>query len=222
MHIKDPKIQNMIEPVRLSSNMPVGCSVSAFGYPLGQWGLTGSQGNYGAFQNGQYQHNADISPGNSGGPLINSNGEVIGINTLVRSGPGAGLGFAIPINLASKVTNQLLANGEVIHPYLGAQLVLLNERIAKEHNQDPNALIFLPERSGALVQSVIPQSPAEEGGLRRGDLVINAGGTKINDPKSLLMQVENAQIGKPFELEVVRNNKEINLSIKPAALPGIG
>ena len=167
------------------------------------------------------QTDAAINPGNSGGPLINANGEVIGINTLVRSGPGAGLGFAIPINLASKVTNQLVANGEVIHPYLGAQLVLLNERIAKEHNQDPNALIVLPERSGALVQSVIPQSPAEEGGLRRGDLVINAGGNKINDPRSLLMQVENAQIGKPFELEVVRNNKEINLSIKPAALPGI-
>ena len=167
------------------------------------------------------QTDAAINPGNSGGPLINANGEVIGINTLVRSGPGAGLGFAIPINLASKVTNQLLTNGEVIHPYLGAQLVLLNERIAKEHNQDPNALIFLPERSGALVQSVIPQSPAEEGGLRRGDLVIYAGGNAINDPRSLLIQVENAQIGKPFELEVVRNNKEINLSIKPAALPGI-
>jgi S1-C subfamily serine protease len=167
------------------------------------------------------QTDAAINPGNSGGPLINSNGEVIGINTLVRSGPGAGLGFAIPINLASKVTNQLLANGEVIHPYLGAQLVLLNERIAKEHNQDPNALIVLPERSGALVQSVIPQSPAEEGGLRRGDLVINAAGNEINDPRSLLMQVENAQIGEPFKLEVVRNNKEINLSIKPAALPGI-
>tara|TARA_B100000965_G_scaffold15172_1_gene11417 strand:+ start:211 stop:1356 length:1146 start_codon:yes stop_codon:yes gene_type:complete len=167
------------------------------------------------------QTDAAINPGNSGGPLINSSGEVIGINTLVRSGPGAGLGFAIPINLASKVTNQLLANGQVIHPYLGAQLVLLNERIAREHNQDPNALIFLPERSGALVQSVIPQSPAEAGGLRRGDLVINAEGNEINDPKSLLMQVENAQIGKPFELEVLRNNKEINLSIKPSALPGI-
>ena len=167
------------------------------------------------------QTDAAINPGNSGGPLINSNGEVIGINTLVRSGPGAGLGFAIPINLASRVTSQLLENGEVLHPYLGAQLVLLNERIAKEHNQDPNALISLPERSGALVQSVIPQSPAEEGGLRRGDLVINAQGNEIIDPKSLLMQVENAQIGEPFKLEVVRNNKEINLSIKPAALPGI-
>ncbi len=167
------------------------------------------------------QTDAAINPGNSGGPLINSQGEVIGINTLVRSGPGAGLGFAIPINLATKVTNQLLTNGEVIHPYLGAQLVLLNERIAKEHNQDPNALIVLPERAGALVQSVIPQSPAEQGGLRRGDLVINAQGNEIKDPKSLLLQVENAQIGQPFEMEVLRNNKEINLSIKPAALPGI-
>ena len=167
------------------------------------------------------QTDAAINPGNSGGPLVNTNGEVIGINTLVRSGPGAGLGFAIPINLASKVTDQLLENGKVIHPYLGAQLILLNERIAKEHNQDPNSLILLPERSGALVQSVIPQSPAEEGGLRRGDLVINAQGNEIKDPKSLLLQVENAQIGKPFELGVLRNNKEINLSIKPAALPGI-
>ena len=167
------------------------------------------------------QTDAAINPGNSGGPLINANGEVIGINTLVRSGPGAGLGFAIPINLASRVSEQLLTKGEVVHPYLGAQLVLLNERIAKEHNKDPNAIIFLPERSGALVQSVVPQSPAEEGGLRRGDLVINAQGNAINDPSSLLKQVENADIGIPFKLGVLRNNKEINLSIKPAALPGI-
>ena len=72
------------------------------------------------------QTDAAINPGNSGGPLINSNGEVIGINTLVRSGPGAGLGFAIPINLAKSVSDQLLKNGEVIHPYLGVQLISLN------------------------------------------------------------------------------------------------
>ena len=98
------------------------------------------------------QTDAAINPGNSGGPLINSNGEVIGINTLVRSGPGAGLGFAIPINLAKSVSDQLLKNGEVIHPYLGVQLISLNPRIAKEHNQDPNALVQLPERNGALIQ----------------------------------------------------------------------
>ena len=167
------------------------------------------------------QTDAAINPGNSGGPLINSNGQVIGINTLVRSGPGAGLGFAIPINLAKNVSNQLLENGEVIHPYLGVQLISLNPKIAKEHNEDPNALVQLPERSGALIQSVIPNSPAERAGLKRGDLVIAAENILIEEPKTLLDEVEKAQIGKIFLLNVVRDNKEIEVNIKPEALPGL-
>ncbi len=167
------------------------------------------------------QTDAAINPGNSGGPLINSNGQVIGINTLVRSGPGAGLGFAIPINLAKNVSNQLLENGEVIHPYLGVQLISLNPKIAKEHNDDPNALVQLPERSGALIQSVIPNSPAERAGLKRGDLVIAAENILIEEPKTLLDEVEKAQIGKIFLLNVVRDNKEIKVNIKPEALPGL-
>ena len=167
------------------------------------------------------QTDAAINPGNSGGPLINSNGQVIGINTLVRSGPGAGLGFAIPINLAKNVSDQLLKNGEVIHPYLGVQLISLNPKIAKEHNEDPNALVQLPERSGALIQSVIPNSPAEKAGLRRGDLVIAAENILIEEPKALLDEVEKAQIGKIFLLNVVRDNKEIKVNIKPEALPGL-
>jgi len=167
------------------------------------------------------QTDAAINPGNSGGPLINSNGEVIGINTLVRSGPGAGLGFAIPINLAKSVSDQLLKNGEVIHPYLGVQLISLNPRIAKEHNQDPNSLLQLPERNGALIQSVIPNSPAEKAGLRRGDLVIAAENISIEEPKALLDEVEKAQIGKIFLLNVLRDNKEIQINIKPEPLPGL-
>ena len=167
------------------------------------------------------QTDAAINPGNSGGPLINSNGEVIGINTLVRSGPGAGLGFAIPINLAKSVSDQLLKNGEVIHPYLGVQLISLNPRLAKEHNQDPNSLVKLPERNGALIQSVIPNSPAEKAGLRRGDLVIAAENISINEPKALLDEVEKAQIGKVFLLNVLRDNKEIQINIKPEPLPGL-
>ena len=167
------------------------------------------------------QTDAAINPGNSGGPLINSNGEVIGINTLVRSGPGAGLGFAIPINLAKSVSDQLLKNGEVIHPYLGVQLVSLNPKIAKEHNQDPNSLVQLPERNGALIQSVIPNSPAEKAGLRRGDLVIAAENISIEEPKALLDEVEKAQIGKVFLLNVLRDNKEIQINIKPEPLPGL-
>ena len=167
------------------------------------------------------QTDAAINPGNSGGPLINSNGEVIGINTLVRSGPGAGLGFAIPINLAKNVSDQLLENGEVIHPYLGVQLISLNPKIAKEHNQDPNSLVQLPERNGALIQSVIPNSPAEKAGLRRGDLVIAAENISIEEPKALLDEVEKAKIGKEFLLNVLRDNKEIEINIKPEPLPGL-
>jgi len=167
------------------------------------------------------QTDAAINPGNSGGPLINSNGEVIGINTLVRSGPGAGLGFAIPINLAKSVSDQLLKNGEVIHPYLGVQLISLNPRIAKEHNRDPNSLVQLPERNGALIQSVIPNSPAEKAGLRRGDLVIAAENISIKEPKTLLDEVEKAKIGKVFLLDILRDNKEIQINIKPEPLPGL-
>ena len=167
------------------------------------------------------QTDAAINPGNSGGPLVNSSGEVIGINTLVRSGPGAGLGFAIPINLARKVSEQLLEDGQVIHPYLGVQLVSLNAKIAKEHNNDPNSLVQLPERSGALIQSVVPNSPAERAGLKRGDLVIAAEDILINEPKALLDEVEKAKIGKVFPLKILRNNQEIKVNIKPEALPGL-
>ena len=167
------------------------------------------------------QTDAAINPGNSGGPLVNSNGEVIGINTLVRSGPGAGLGFAIPINLARRVSEQLLEDGKVIHPYLGVQLISLNAKIAKEHNNDPNSLVQLPERSGALIQSVVPNSPAERAGLKRGDLVIAAEDILINEPKALLDEVEKAKIGKIFPLKILRNNQEIKVNIKPEALPGL-
>ena len=167
------------------------------------------------------QTDAAINPGNSGGPLVNSSGEVIGINTLVRSGPGAGLGFAIPINLARRVSEQLLDDGKVIHPYLGVQLISLNAKIAKEHNNDPNSLVQLPERSGALIQSIVPNSPAERAGLKRGDLVIAAEDILINEPKALLDEVEKAKIGQVFPLKILRNNEEIKVNIKPEALPGL-
>ena len=167
------------------------------------------------------QTDAAINPGNSGGPLVNGRGEVIGINTLVRSGPGAGLGFAIPINLARHVSEQLLTSGEVVHPYLGVQLVPLTARIAREHNRDPNSLVELPERFGAVVQSVLPDSPAERAGLRRGDLVIAAAETSVSDPQTLLKQVDQAEIGVPFSLRIMRNGQEMSLSVNPAALPGL-
>jgi S1-C subfamily serine protease len=168
------------------------------------------------------QTDAAINPGNSGGPLINANGEVIGINTLVRSGPGAGLGFAIPINLARGVAGQLSSGGQVVHPYLGLQLVPLTARRARDNNRDPEALLQLPERDGALVQRVLPESPAETAGLRRGDLVVGVADQPVPDPASLLERVEHSTVGQPLPLTVVRGQRELNLTIKPAALPHSG
>nr|WP_320675423.1 trypsin-like peptidase domain-containing protein [Prochlorococcus sp. MIT 1341] len=165
------------------------------------------------------QTDAAINPGNSGGPLINESGQVIGINTLVRSGPGAGLGFAIPINLARRVAEQLLSDGEVIHPYVGVQLIPLTPRIAKEHNSDPNSLLELPERSGALVQTVLPGSPAEKAGLKRGDLVIQADEVVVDDPQTLLEKVDEWKIGTPLFLKIIRNGSDLTLSVRPAPLP---
>ncbi len=168
------------------------------------------------------QTDAAINPGNSGGPLINAAGEVIGINTLVRSGPGAGLGFAIPINLAKKVADQLGEGGSVVHPYLGLQLVPLTARMARDNNRDPDALLQLPERDGALVQRVLPESPAEAAGLHRGDLVVAIADQPVNTPSALLQQVEQAQVGQPLPLKVLRGQRELQLSIRPAALPQAG
>ena len=165
------------------------------------------------------QTDAAINPGNSGGPLINARGEVVGINTLVRSGPGAGLGFAIPINLAKGVAAQLGKGAPVVHPYLGLQLVPLNPRLARDNNADPNALVQLPERDGALVQRVLPESPAEHAGLRRGDLVVGAADQVVNDPAALLRLVEAARVGESLPLIVLRGDQELSLAIKPAALP---
>jgi S1-C subfamily serine protease len=168
------------------------------------------------------QTDAAINPGNSGGPLINSSGEVIGINTLVRSGPGAGLGFAIPINLAKRVASQLADGGKVVHPYLGLQLVPLTARVARDNNRDPDALLQLPERDGALVQRVLPESPAEKAGLKRGDLVVSVAEQTVKTPAALLQQVERAEVGQPLALRVLRGQKELQLSIRPAALPTPG
>ena len=165
------------------------------------------------------QTDAAINPGNSGGPLLNAAGEVIGLNTLVRAGPGAGLGFAIPINLARGVARQLASGASVVHPYLGLQLVPLTARRAREHNQDPNALLPLPEQDGALVQQVLDHSPAASAGLRRGDLVVAAGERSVRTPADLLAVVEGSRIGEPLPLQVIRGSETLNLAIRPEILP---
>ena len=120
------------------------------------------------------QTDAAINPGNSGGPLLNSFGEVIGINTLVRSGPGAGLGFAIPINRAMKIANDLITTGRAKHPMIG---VTLSSNIKQKSK-------FLSQReSGAIIKYLIPNGPANKGGLKINDLIISINNEKISSPK---------------------------------------
>jgi S1-C subfamily serine protease len=105
---------------------------------------------------------------------------------------------------------------------LGLQLVPLTARVARENNRDPDALLQLPERDGALVQKVLPESPAESSGLKRGDLVVSIADQPVLNPSALLQAVEHAEVGKPLALKVVRGQKELQLSIRPAALPAKG
>ena len=165
------------------------------------------------------QTDAAINPGNSGGPLVNAAGEVIGINTLVRSGPGAGLGFAIPVNLARHVAMLLESQGEITHPYLGLQMVQLTQRRARQHNADPNTFLKLPERDGALVRKVVEASPAERAGLRRGDLVVGADHQTVHEPAELLALVEASQVGRPLQLHIQRGEQELRLEVTPEAMP---
>ena len=165
------------------------------------------------------QTDAAINPGNSGGPLVNAAGEVIGINTLVRSGPGAGLGFAIPINLARQVAMLLENQGEITHPYLGIEMVQLTRQRARQHNADPNTFLKLPEREGALVRRVVEASPAERAGLRRGDLVLGADHQTVHEPAELLALVEASRVGQPLWLHIQRGEQEFQLEVTPEALP---
>ena len=156
------------------------------------------------------QTDAAINPGNSGGPLLNADGEVVGINALVRSGPGAGLGFAIPINRARGIVRQLLATGRASHPVIGVALGPLPQ---------PNSLGL---RSGALVSAVQPGGPAERAGLQKGDVIVSAAGRQVQAPSELVAAVEAAKVGQPFTLKVNRNGSQFELSVLPGELKPVG
>lgn len=163
------------------------------------------------------QTDAAINPGNSGGPLLNQNGEVIGINTAIRA-DAMGIGFAIPINKAKEIKDQLVAGESIAHPYLGVQIATLTPDIARRNNEDPNAGVMLPEVSGVLVIRVIPDTPAAKAGLRRGDVVLEIDGVAIASADILQRQVENSAVGQTLKLKVKRGNQTEQLEITTAEL----
>jgi S1-C subfamily serine protease len=163
------------------------------------------------------QTDTAINPGNSGGPLLNARGEVIGINTAIRAG-AEGIGFAIPIDRAKAIKDRL-ARGETIpHPYIGIRMLTLTPEIARQFNQDPNSLIRVPEIKGALVIQVVPNSPAAQGSLRRGDVITEIEGTPMETADQLQRLVEQSAIGKPLSITVRRGEQTQKLSVRPQEL----
>lgn len=163
------------------------------------------------------QTDAAINPGNSGGPLLNQNGQVIGINTAIRA-DAMGIGFAIPINKAKEIKDQLVRGETIAHPYLGVQIATLTPDIARRNNEDPNAGILLPEVEGVLVIRVIPKTPADEAGLRRGDIVLEIDGQPITSADVLQRRVEDSKVGQTLRLKVQRGNQIEQLRVTTAEL----
>lgn len=165
------------------------------------------------------QTDAAINPGNSGGPLLNDKGEVIGINTAIRA-DARGIGFAIPVNQVKAVKNQLIEGETVAHPYVGIQMVSLTPRQAKENNRDPNSTSILPEIRGVLVVKVLPNTPAEQAGILRGDVIIEVNGQKITKTEHLHNIVKRAQVGQLLTLTIQRGTRVRSLDLRTAQLKG--
>lgn len=163
------------------------------------------------------QTDAAINPGNSGGPLLNENGEVIGINTAIRAN-ASGIGFAIPINKAKEVMPVLSRGERVTHPYLGVQIATLTPDLAKQNNQDPNATVMLPEVNGVLVVGIVPNSPAANAGIRRGDVITQIDGQSITESEQLQTLVDQSGIGKSLRVTLKRGNATQQVAVRTAEL----
>jgi len=163
------------------------------------------------------QTDAAINPGNSGGPLLNGQGEVIGINTAIRA-DAMGIGFAIPINKAKAIEMRLARGERIAHPYLGVQMTTLTPDLARQNNTDPNSAFMVPEVNGVVVVRVLPSTPAEKAGLRRGDVITEIDGQAVTNAEQLQRFVENSQIGQSLKVQVQRGEQTRQLSVKTAEL----
>ncbi|MBL61586.1 MAG: serine protease [Candidatus Pelagibacter sp.] len=193
-----------------SNKARVGDWVLAIGNPFGLGG-TVTQGIISAINRdinmGRYdnfiQTDASINQGNSGGPLFNMNGEVMGINTAIysNSGGSVGIGFAIPANFAKNVIEQLIKYGETKRGWLGVRIQTVTKEIAES--------LGLKEAVGALVTDVNPDSPADKAGLKPGDIIIVFNGKKVKSMRDLPRLVGEAPVGKAASVKIWRNKKEI-------------
>ena len=167
---------------------------------------------------GFIQTDAAINPGNSGGPLLNSRGEVIGMNTAIIQG-AQGLGFAIPINAVQRISKQIIATGNVQHPYLGVQMVTLTPEIKQQLEVESNGQIQIPADSGVLVVRVVPNSPAAAAGIRSGDVIQSINNQSVSKTEQVQQIVEQSSVGTQVPVQVQRNGKTAQFSVRLANLP---
>jgi S1-C subfamily serine protease len=161
------------------------------------------------------QTDAAVNPGNSGGPLINDRGQVIGVNTAIRQAPGAGLSFAIPINLARQIAAQILEKGRASHPYIGVRLQALTPQLAREINATSSEC-RLPETDGVVVVEVLKGSPAAQGGLQPCDLIESVAGQTVKNPSQVQLAVDQGKVGEPLTIQVRRGSSSRSITLRPA------
>jgi serine protease Do len=159
------------------------------------------------------QTDAAINPGNSGGPLVNLNGEVVGINTAIstRSGGYDGVGFAVPINLARWVADQLISKGEVSRAYLGIGIQPVSSDLAQQYN--------VPVGKGAVITQVMPDSPAAAAKLQPLDLVLQFNGKDVHGTNDLQGIVERMKAGATYPMQIVREGKEMTVNVQVREMP---
>lgn len=211
-----------------SGKVKIGQSVIAIGNALGEFRNSVSTGvisglsrlivaggaDFGSEQlTGVIQTDASINPGNSGGPLLNLDGQVIGINTAVST-QGQNIGFALPINEAKKTYESVKKHGRIIRPWLGVRYVQIDDEIAKKNNLKVNygALILRGENQSDL--AVIPGSPANKAGLEENDIILEVNNQKIDQDNPLSKVVGKYNVGEEINLKILKKGVEKNIKLK--------
>ena len=212
----DNKAIDLIPSAELgdSDNLKVGQIVIAVGNPFGltggptvTTGIISSLNRNIEFEDGVLelvQTDAAINPGNSGGPLVNTNGEVIAINT-AKIPYAHGIGFAVPVNTAKTILQQLIKNGKVTRPWLGITTIKITSRIARYYR--------LPTNEGALVVKVEEYSPASDSGIRPGDIIEEIDEKRIEDITELSSRIKNKNVNEQTVLSVNRYGRRFTISV---------
>jgi len=196
-------------PLGLDNTVTTGI-VSATGRTSAQIGVADKRVSF-------IQTDAAINPGNSGGPLLNAKGEVIGVNTAIIQN-AQGIGFAIPVNTARDIAEELIAKGKVEHPFLGIQMAEITPELKKQLKNRTNK--ELAANKGILIIEVVPNSPAEKAGLKSGDVIQKVNNQSVTKANEIQQAVAKTEIDQKLPVSLQRNDKQLKLDVKVGILPG--